>query len=156
MAAVRARPLLEGLSHEVLVDHGVVGRCSRRCGKARINLIVIGITAARRRKDAAGIDCRGNPAVRARSAVDGWPENSIAQKERLNRSAFFTRRIFPGVRACDALRVTLAKEYEATLFSCTSLRMSGKSDHTGCRLRFFQPTLGRKTGIEEGVTPSSR
>ena len=43
MAAVRARPLLKGLSHEVVVDHGVVWpMLSAMAEKHEINLIVIG------------------------------------------------------------------------------------------------------------------
>jgi hypothetical protein len=74
MAAVRATPLLKGLSHEVLVDQGCCLADALGDGGKAANQFDCDRYSwpARGRKDAVGIDCRGNPAVRARSGVNGW------------------------------------------------------------------------------------
>ena len=112
MAGMRATPLLKGLSHEVLVDHGVVWPMLSAMAEQQRHQFVCDrySRSTRCRKDAAGIDFRGDPAVRATSGVNGWTREFGSPGDRGPTEAHSLRDGFlAGVRACDALRVRFSQ-----------------------------------------------
>ena len=86
MAAVPATPLLKGISHEVLVDHGVVWpMLSAMAEKQQINLIVIG-THGRRGVEKMLLGSIAEEILRCaqRPLLMVGPESSLAPEKRLN------------------------------------------------------------------------
>jgi nucleotide-binding universal stress UspA family protein len=159
MAAVRATPLLKGLSHEVLVDHGVVWpMLSAMAEKQQINLIVIG-THGRRGVEKMLLGSIAEEILRCalRPLLMVGPENSAApEAEARLRRILYATDFSPESEPAMHYACTLAKEYNAALFFLhvaedvwqepLSTRMQAAD--------FFRLRLTEKHwALEEGVAP---
>ena len=162
MAAVRARLLLKGLSHEVLVDHGVVWpMLSAMAEKHEINLIVIG-THGRRGVEKMLLGSIAEEILRCarHPLLMVGPENSVAPKtEAKPQRILYATDFSPESEPAMHYACTLAKEYMATLFFLHVAEDVWKEPIT-TRMQaadFFSLRLAEKHWVlEEGVTPEFR
>ncbi|MGB2834759.1 MAG: universal stress protein [Candidatus Sulfotelmatobacter sp.] len=119
MAAVRARPLLKGLSHEVLVDHGFVWpMLSAMAEKHEINLIVIG-THGRRGVEKMLLGSIAEEILRCAQCpvLMVGPESSVApETEARLRRILYATDFSPESEPAMHYACALSKEYNAELF----------------------------------------
>jgi nucleotide-binding universal stress UspA family protein len=162
MAAVPATPLLKGLSHDVLVDHGVVWpMLSAMAEKQQINLIVIG-THGRRGVEKMLLGSIAEEVLRCaqRPVLMVGPESSVAaETEARPRRILYATDFSPESEPAMHYACTLAKEYRATLFFLHVAEDVWKEPIT-TRMQaadFFSLRLAEKHWVlEEGVTPEFR
>jgi nucleotide-binding universal stress UspA family protein len=159
MAAVRATPLLKGLSHEVLVGHGDVWpMLSAMAEKHEINLIVIG-THGRRGVEKMLLGSIAEEILRCAQSplLMVGPESSVApETEAPLKRILYATNFSPECEPAMHYACALAKEYNAALFFLhvaedvwqepLSTRMQAAD--------FFRLRLTEKHwALEEGVAP---